>query len=174
MSSAPREAMVPLTRWQYFTKTLYHNAAAKTRFVYNKVVYEKDETLQKIEEGNGRINMGLLLVLLAMFLTASTVQNIYIIVAGMVVIAAGELARLLRLPKDITAHLTTRACGSADYGGHHTDRTHRDALCREVRRAAAERRGRLLRTHCVCAGVPRSCGAAGTGGILPYLADLAV
>lgn len=49
MSSAPREAMVPLTRWQYFTKTLYHNAAAKTRFVYNKVVYEKDETLQKIE-----------------------------------------------------------------------------------------------------------------------------
>ena len=65
MSSAPREAMVPLTRWQYFTKTLYHNAAAKTRFVYNKVVYEKDETLQKIEEGNGRINMGLLLVLLA-------------------------------------------------------------------------------------------------------------
>ena len=57
MSSAPREAMVPLTRWQYFTKTLYHNAAAKTRFVYNKVVYEKDETLQKIEEGNGRINM---------------------------------------------------------------------------------------------------------------------
>ena len=105
MSSAPREAMVPLTRWQYFTKTLYHNAAAKTRFVYNKVVYEKDETLQKIEEGNGRINMGLLLVLLAMFLTASTVQNIYIIVAG-VVIAAGELVRLLRLPKDITAHLT--------------------------------------------------------------------
>ena len=106
MSSAPREAMVPLTRWQYFTKTLYHNAAAKARFVYNKVVYEKDETLQKIEEGNGRINMGLLLVLLAMFLTASTVQNIYIIVAGMVVIAAGELVRLLRLPKDITAHLT--------------------------------------------------------------------
>lgn len=74
--------------------------------MYNKVVYEKDETLQKIEEGNGRINMGLLLVLLAMFLTASTVQNIYIIVAGMVVIAAGELVRLLRLPKDITAHLT--------------------------------------------------------------------
>ena len=74
--------------------------------MYNKVVYEKDETLQKIEEGNGRINMGLLLVLLTMFLTASTVQNIYIIVAGMVVIAAGELVRLLRLPKDITAHLT--------------------------------------------------------------------
>ena len=50
--------------------------------------------------------LAVLLVLLAMFLTASTVQNIYIIVAGMVVIAAGELVRLLRLPKDITAHLT--------------------------------------------------------------------
>ena len=133
MSSAPREAMVPLTRWQYFTKTLYHNAAAKTRFVYNKVVYEKDETLQKIEEGNGRINMGLLLVLLAMFLTASTVQNIYIIVAGMVVIAAGELVRLLRLPKEMTmaditpiAHIETpfaekfgvpRQSGVADCSG---------------------------------------------------------
>ena len=70
------------------------------------MLFRSDETLQKIEEGNGRINMGLLLVLLAMFLTASTVQNIYIIVAGMVVIAAGELVRLLRLPKDITAHLT--------------------------------------------------------------------
>ena len=162
MSSAPREAMVPLTRWQYFTKTLYHNAAAKTRFVYNKVVYEKDEALQKIEEGNGRINMGLLLVLLAMFLTASTVQPP---VSWCGCCACPRILRLIS---------PTRACGSADYGGHHTDRTHRDALCREVRRAAAERRGRLLRTHCVCAGVPRSCGAAGTGGILPYLADLAV
>ena len=71
----------------------------------DKQVVDK-AALQKIEEGNGRINMGLLLVLLAMFLTASTVQNIYIIVAGMVVIAAGELVRLLRLPRDITAHLT--------------------------------------------------------------------
>ncbi len=106
MSSAPREAMVPLTRWQYFTKTLYHNAAAKTQFVYNKVIYDKDETLRQIEEGNGRINMGLLLVLLAMFFTASTKKNIAIIVAGMAVIVAGEIVRLLRLPKDITAHLT--------------------------------------------------------------------
>ena len=48
MSSAPREAMVPLTRWQYFTKSLYHHAAAKTLFVYNKVSYEKDEDLQQV------------------------------------------------------------------------------------------------------------------------------
>lgn len=106
MSSAPREAMVPLSRWQYFTKTMYHNAAAKTLFVYNKVIYEKDEALQQVEEVNGRINMVLLLVLLAMFFTAGTTKNIYVIVAGMAVIVAGEIVRLLRLPKDITAHLT--------------------------------------------------------------------
>ena len=106
MNSAPREAMVPLSRWQYFTKTLYHNAAAKTLFVYNKVIYEKDEALQQVEEVNGRINMVLLLVLLAMFFTAGTTKNIYVIVAGMAVIVAGEIVRLLRLPKDITAHLT--------------------------------------------------------------------
>ena len=106
MNSAPREAMVPLSRWQYFTKTLYHNAAAKTLFVYNKVIYEKDEALQQVEEVNGRINMVLLLVLLAMFFTAGTTKNIYVIVAGMAVIVAGEVVRLCRLPKDIKAHLT--------------------------------------------------------------------
>ena len=106
MSSAPREATVPLTRWQYFTKTLYHNAAAKSQFVYNKVIYEKDEALRQVEEVNGRINMALLLVLLLMFFSASTLQNIWIIVAGMAVIVAGEIVRLVRLPRDITAHLT--------------------------------------------------------------------
>ena len=106
MSSAPREAMVPLTRWQYFSKTLYHNAAAKTLFVYNKVIYEKDEALRQTEEVNGRINMALLLVLLVMFFSASTLKNIWVIVAGMAVIVAGEIVRLVRLPKDITAHLT--------------------------------------------------------------------
>ncbi len=106
MSSAPREATVPLTRWQYFTKTLYHNAAAKSQFVYNKVIYEKDETLRQVEEVNGRINMALLLVLLVMFFSASTLKNIWIIVAGMAVIVAGEIVRLVRLPRDITAHLT--------------------------------------------------------------------
>ena len=99
MSSAPREATVPLTRWQYFTKTLYQNAAAKNLFVYNKVIYEKDEALRQVEEVNGRINMALLLVLLVMFFSASTLKNIWVIVAG-------EIVRLVRLPKDITAHLT--------------------------------------------------------------------
>ena len=92
-----KEQYCPLTRWRYFTKTL---------FVYNKVIYEKAEALQQTEEVNGRINMVLLLVLLGMFFTASTTKNIYVIVAGMAVIVAGELVRLLRLPKDIKAHLT--------------------------------------------------------------------
>ncbi len=106
MSSAPREATVPLTRWQYFTKPLDQNAAAKNRFVYNKVIYEKDEALRQTEEVNGRISMALLLVLLVMFFSASTLKNIWVIVAGMAVIVAGEIVRLVRLPKDITAHLT--------------------------------------------------------------------
>ena len=106
MSSAPREATVPLTRWQYFTKTLYHNAAAKSLFTYNKVIYEKDEALRQVEEVNGRINMALLLVLLVMFFSASTMKNIWIIVAGMAVIVAGAIVRLVRLHRDITTHLT--------------------------------------------------------------------
>ena len=52
------------------------------------------------------LGMVLLLVLLGMFFTASTTKNIYVIVAGMAVIVAGEIVRLVRLPKDITAHLT--------------------------------------------------------------------
>ena len=82
------------------------DSIVKTLFVYNKVIYEKDEALQQVEEVNGRINMVLLLVLLAMFFTAGTTKNIYVIVAGMAVIVAGEVVRLCRLPKDIKAHLT--------------------------------------------------------------------
>lgn len=48
----------------------------------------------------------LLLVLCAMFLTAIKWQNIVVIAVGMVVIVAGELFRMSRLPKDIKAHLT--------------------------------------------------------------------
>ena len=41
-----------------------------------------------------------------MFLTAVKWQNIVVIAVGMVVIVAGELYRMSRLPKDIKAHLT--------------------------------------------------------------------
>lgn len=104
--SSKRESVVPLTRWQYFTKTLYHDPAAKTEFAYNKVIYLKSDELQAVEEGNRRINGLLLVVLCLMFLTAVKWQNIYIIVAGMIAIVAGEAVRLLRLPRDICAHLT--------------------------------------------------------------------
>lgn len=106
MSSAPREATVPLTRWQYFTKTLYHDPSKTQEFEYDGVIYLKSQELQDIEERNARVNWVLLLVLCAMFLTAIKWQNIVVIALGMVVIVAGELFRMSRLPKDIKAHLT--------------------------------------------------------------------
>ena len=106
MSSAPREATIPLTRWQYFTKTLYHDPSKTQEFEYDGVIYLKSQELQDIEERNARVNWVLLLVLCAMFLTAIKWQNIVVIAVGMVVIVAGELYRMSRLPKDIKAHLT--------------------------------------------------------------------
>ena len=101
-----RESMVPLTRWQYFTKTLYHDPSKTQEFEYDGVIYLKSQELQDIEERNARVNWVLLLVLCAMFLTAIKWQNIVVIALGMVVIVAGELFRMSRLPKDIKAHLT--------------------------------------------------------------------
>lgn len=101
-----RERVVPLTRWQYFTKTLYHDPSKTQEFEYDGVIYLKSQELQDIEERNARVNWLLLLVLCAMFLTAIKWQNIVVIALGMVVIVAGELFRMSRLPKDIKAHLT--------------------------------------------------------------------
>ena len=70
------------------------------------MIYLKSQELQDIEERNARVNWVLLLVLCAMFLTAIKWQNIVVIAVGMVVIVAGELFRMSRLPKDIKAHLT--------------------------------------------------------------------
>ena len=99
-----RERVVPLTRWQYFTKTLYSDAASRAEFEYDRVIYFKSEELQCIEAGNRRIH-GLLLVILCL-VSAIRWQNIYFVVACMAIIVAGEAVRLLRLPKDIRAHLT--------------------------------------------------------------------
>ena len=33
----------PLTRWVYFTKTLYHDPASTTEFTYEKKIYVKSE-----------------------------------------------------------------------------------------------------------------------------------
>ena len=100
-----RESIVPLTRWQYFTKNLYRNASNETRFIYNKVIYNKSEELQEIERRSGRINAVLLLLLLLMFLLAGRYHNIYLVVFYLVAVIVGEAARLLMLPKDIKAHL---------------------------------------------------------------------
>ena len=103
--SKKKEMYAPLTRWQYFTKTLYHDPSTTQEFEYDGVIYLKSQELQDIEERNARVNWVLLLVLCAMFLTAIKWQNIYFVVACMIVIVAGEAVRLLRLPKDIRAHL---------------------------------------------------------------------
>lgn len=105
MPSAPREQYVPLTRWQYFTKNLYVNAAKERTFTYNKVIYEKSQELQDIEGRTNRINYGLVLMLILMFMFTSRYQNVYIVVAYLVIVVAGQICRLLMLPKDITRHL---------------------------------------------------------------------
>ena len=106
MHSSPREEYVPLTRWQYFTKNLYTNPAKERVFVYNKVVYEKSQELQDIEQRSSRVNYGLVLLLILMFILTSQFQQVYLVVAYLLLVIAGQAYRLLMLPKDISAHLT--------------------------------------------------------------------
>ena len=77
--SKKKEMYAPLTRWQYFTKTLYHDPSRTNEFEYDGVIYLKSQELQDIEERNARVNWVLLLVLCAMFLTAIKWQNIVVI-----------------------------------------------------------------------------------------------
>ena len=104
--SKKREASVPLTRWQYFTKTLYHNAAATTEFTYNGQIYRKSEELQAVEQRSGRINSVMLLLLIAMFLLTSRYHSIVFVVIYLLVVVACQAVRVSMLPKDIRAHLT--------------------------------------------------------------------
>ena len=101
-----REAQLKLTRWQYFTKNLYNNTATKTRFSYDKVVYLKSEELMDIESRSSRINVLLLLALVVRFLLTSRIHNVWIVIAYLVLVVAGQIVRLCMLPKDIQAHLT--------------------------------------------------------------------
>ncbi|MBR5571869.1 MAG: hypothetical protein IKV99_04445 [Oscillospiraceae bacterium] len=96
----------PLTRWSYFIKTLYHDAAATTEFTFEKKIYVKSEELQNIEADNKRINTLLLLALFAMFYAGSQFQKIWIFLLYFVLVIVGQGLRLLHLPKDIRAHLT--------------------------------------------------------------------
>ena len=95
-----------LTRWVYFTKTLYRNPAEEGQFEYEKVFYNKSEELMAIEEVNAKINMALILVLFAVFALGSKVQNAWILVAYFFLVIIGQFCRFMRLPKDIMAHLT--------------------------------------------------------------------
>ena len=96
----------PLTRWVYFTKTLYHDPAATTEFTYGKTIYIKSEELQDIEADNKRINTLLLLALFVMFYVASQTQNILVFLLYFMLVVIGQCLRLIHLPKDVKAHLT--------------------------------------------------------------------
>ena len=104
--SKKKEATVPLTRWQYFTKTLYHNASDTTEFTYNEQIYRKSEELQEIETRSGKIHMLLLVLLMAMFVLVARIHNVWIVIVYMVLVTAGEVVRYCMRPKDIKAHLT--------------------------------------------------------------------
>ena len=101
-----KEASAPLTRWQYFFKTLYHNAAATAEFSYDKRIYLKSRALQDVEQRSARVNYLLLLALIVMFLLTSRYHNIWLVVGYLVLVVAGQIARYCMLPRNITAHLT--------------------------------------------------------------------
>lgn len=104
--SKKKEKLAPLTRWQYFFKALYYNAAATTEFTYNKHIYRKSEELQTIEQQSARINYVLLLALIVMFMLTSRYQNVWAVVVYFLLVIVGQLIRYFMLPKDIQAHLT--------------------------------------------------------------------
>ena len=106
MSKKKKEQILPLTRWQYFFKALYHNAAATTEFTYDRVIYRKSEELQEIEQRSAKINYLLLVLMMAMIVIATRLQNIYIFVAYILIVIVGQIVRYCMLPKDIKAHLT--------------------------------------------------------------------
>jgi len=104
--SKKKEQILPLTRWQYFFKVLYYNAAATTEFTYNRVIYRKSEELQEIEQRSAKIHYLLLVLLMVMFATTARFHNIFIFIGYIVLVIAGEIVRYCMLPKDIKAHLT--------------------------------------------------------------------
>lgn len=95
-----------VTRWQYFFKALYHNAAATGEFAWEGRIYEKSEELRQIEQKSARINYVLLLALMVMFLATSRYQNIWIVVVYLVLVVVGQVIRFFLLPADLSAHLT--------------------------------------------------------------------
>ena len=66
-----KEQYCPLTRWRYFTKTLYHDPSATGEFTYDGVVYRKSEALQAVESRNSRLQMGLVGLMFLAFVLAT-------------------------------------------------------------------------------------------------------
>ena len=104
--SKKKEMYAPLTRWQYFTKTLYHDPSATGEFTYDGVVYRKSEALQTVESRNSRLQMGLVGLMFLAFVLATYFRSAMPLAAGILLIVAGQALRLSRLPKDILSHLT--------------------------------------------------------------------
>ena len=101
-----KEAAAPLTRWQYFFKVLYYNAANTTEFTYNKHIYVKSEELQAIDQRSTRIQYVLILLLILMFLLTAKMHNVWFVIVYFIAVIVGEAVRYFMLPKDIKAHLT--------------------------------------------------------------------
>lgn len=100
-----KKAEISLTRWQYFTKTMYHDPAATAEFTYEKVIFIKSKELLQKEADNKRINTLLLLALFAMFAFSAKFQIIWILLMYFILVVAGQVLRFLNLPKNIMAHL---------------------------------------------------------------------
>ncbi len=106
MAKKEKKQRPALTRWDYFRRNLYHNSADSVNFTFNKVVYEKSEELQAIDDKSQKINYMMILSLVVMFFIATNFQNIYIVIAYLFFVAGAQFYRLSLLPKDIMAHLT--------------------------------------------------------------------
>lgn len=106
MTNTFRERSTPLKRWDYFTKSLYQNTARMREFTYHGVIYSKSAELRAIDQKSSNINYVLILILMFMLLFANRYHEIWMVVAYMIIVVAGQTWRYLMLPKDITAHLT--------------------------------------------------------------------
>ena len=84
-----KEQYCPLTRWQYFTKTLYHDPSATGEFTYDGVVYRKSEALQTVESRNSRLQMGLVGLMFLAFVLATYFRSAMPLAAGILLIVAG-------------------------------------------------------------------------------------
>ena len=85
-----KEQYCPLTRWQYFTKTLYHDPSSTGEFTYDGVVYRKSEALQTVESRNSRLQMGLVGLMFLAFVLATYFRSAMPLAAGILLIVAGS------------------------------------------------------------------------------------